>query len=108
MTERPGDSCETTACSLSPAALRARTALVKGLLAHGLERVVPIAGGVLVEVLGGARIAAELEALIALEAQCCPFLTITLRANADRVKLEVTGPPSAQPLIGDLFGLTHR
>jgi hypothetical protein len=93
-------------CGLSPAALRARRALIESLLERGRARLTAIGGGVRAELVGGAEIASELEALAALEAECCPFLTMTLRSSADRIKLEITGPPSAQPLIAELFGPT--
>jgi hypothetical protein len=78
------------------------------LLAQGLDRLTAIGGGVRAEFLGGAEITAELEALVALEAECCPFLTMTVRCSTDRIKLEVTAPASAQPLIAELFGLTRQ
>jgi hypothetical protein len=108
VTERPrdtGETCETATCSLSPAGVRARQALIGRLLARGLQSLAPVAGGARAEFRGGAQIAAELEALVALEVECCPFLTLTVRASADRIKLEVTGPPPAQQLIAGLFGL---
>jgi hypothetical protein len=102
--ESEGEICSAMNCGLSPAALGARRVLIDGLLARGRARLTTIAGGVRAELVGGVEIATELEALVTLEAECCPFLTMTLRSSADRIKLEITGPPSAQPLIEELFG----
>jgi hypothetical protein len=41
--------------------------------------------------------------LIALEADCCTFLTMQLTTASDAVSLTVTGPPEAQAQLADLF-----
>ena len=52
-----------------------------------------------------AGIRGRLEALVAAESECCPFLIFNLNlAAADpRLVLEVTGPEQAAPIIDELF-----
>jgi hypothetical protein len=45
----------------------------------------------------------EVRALVAAEAQCCPFLGFRLGQAGDALVLEVTGPKEAQPIIDELF-----
>jgi hypothetical protein len=48
----------------------------------------------------------EFARLVDLERQCCPFLSfhIAVQAGAKSIRLEITGPPEAKPLISDFFG----
>lgn len=46
-----------------------------------------------------AEIEAELRRLVALEAECCAFLAFDLESTGDVLRLTVTGPALAQPLI---------
>lgn len=45
----------------------------------------------------------RLEAFVAAESECCPFLTMNLQAADGRLRLEVTGPELAGPIIEELF-----
>jgi MerR family copper efflux transcriptional regulator len=45
----------------------------------------------------------DLRALVAAEAKCCPFLRFELDRDGDNLRLEVTGPEDAQPIITELF-----
>lgn len=97
-----GSTCTVT-CELSPAALQERKKMIGGLLERGLEHVEPVPGGIRARFAAVAGIEPGLRALIALEAECCAFLTMTLSAQDGPVMLEVTGPPEAQSLIAELF-----
>ena len=48
----------------------------------------------------------QLSRLVDLERQCCRFLTfrIVVEAGEQSIRLEVTGPPEARPMIEDFFG----
>ena len=50
-----------------------------------------------------AGIRGRLEALVAAESECCPFLIFNLYATDPRLVLEVTGPEQAAPIIEELF-----
>jgi hypothetical protein len=49
----------------------------------------------------------QLTALVALEAECCAFLSLTVHTVHDAVILEVTGPPGSQPVITALFAASQ-
>ncbi|MEQ3551126.1 MerR family transcriptional regulator [Pseudonocardia nematodicida] len=53
-----------------------------------------------------ARIPA-IAALIAAEAECCPFLTLTLTVTGRGARLDVTAPPDAYALVAGLFPEAH-
>jgi hypothetical protein len=52
---------------------------------------------------GGEETERELRDMIAAEASCCPFLRFELHHDADALRLDVTGPADAQPIIAELF-----
>jgi hypothetical protein len=87
----------TIACTLTSAELRARRAHIAAIVRRSLrsregERLVfdPAAEPALRE-------------LVALEAECCPFLTLDLRPAGDGLELTVTAPSEAAPVIAELF-----
>jgi hypothetical protein len=88
----------TLACTLTSAELRARRADLAALAERSLRS------------RDGHRLvfdpAAEpaLRELVALEAECCPFLTLDLRPAAGELVLTITGPAEAAPIIGELLG----
>jgi hypothetical protein len=88
----------TLACTLTSAGLRARRAHVAALAARALRS------------RDGRRLvfdpAAEpaLRELVALEAACCPFLTLDLRRAGDGLALTISGPDDAAPIIAELLG----
>jgi hypothetical protein len=48
----------------------------------------------------------RLARVVDMERQCCPFLTfkIVVEPGQAPLRLEVTGPPDAKPLLADFFG----
>ena len=91
------------ACSLPPAELRERRAHIDAIVRDALIDHEAIDSGVRVRFTAGAATERALRELIAAEAECCPFLTIELRAENDVLVLDVTGPPDVQPVIAGLF-----
>jgi MerR family transcriptional regulator, copper efflux regulator len=49
-------------------------------------------------------VAPELDALVAAERQCCPFLTLTVVRAGGAVVLEVAAPAEALPVVDAMFG----
>jgi MerR family transcriptional regulator, copper efflux regulator len=47
----------------------------------------------------------ELRELIAAESECCPFLEFDLRHDGAGLRLRVSGPAEARPIIAALVGL---
>ena len=54
----------------------------------------------------GSETMVTLARLIALEHECCRFLSfrISLKAGDEPLILEIIGPPEAKPVIADFFG----
>jgi hypothetical protein len=46
---------------------------------------------------------AELDRLVAAEAECCPFLEMTV-SEGDALELTIDGPDDAKPVIADFVG----
>ena len=63
----------------------------------------PIDGGARLSFDATADIRERLEALVAAETECCPFLAFNLYAADRRLVLEVTGAEEAAPIIAELF-----
>ncbi len=91
------------ACTLSTSDLRDRVAWIDALLGRELVEVTAVVGGVRARFRACAETESELEALVKLEAECCPLLTITLLRDDDGLMLEITGPPDARALIEQLW-----
>jgi MerR family transcriptional regulator, copper efflux regulator len=99
MTETP------IACSLTAAGYRRRMADIQRVARAALVERQPIAGGARFSFADDDATRSELEALIAAESSCCPFLTMHLRATAGRLVLEITGPAEAAPILEEMFGV---
>ena len=90
----------TIACSLTAADHRQRLADLDQLTRDARLDREPIAGGTRLTFAVSAR--GRVEAFVAAEAECCPFLAFDLRIDGDRVVLDVTGPEEAAPIIAAL------
>jgi hypothetical protein len=93
-------------CTLSEAELQERRhKLLDSIQAKTVETLA-LSNGYAYKFKGSPEILATLAQLIALERQCCRFLTFKLIAEAgtEDVDLEITGPSDAKALIADFFG----
>jgi hypothetical protein len=97
------DSCQPFACSLSPAGLDERKALIGELLAQGLADLTVIPDGVQARFVTGPELKSDRDVLVELEARCCASLSLSVSDAEDTTVLEVTGAPEAQALIAELF-----
>ena len=86
----------TIACSLTAADHRRRLADLGELTRDALLDRIPIEGGIRLTFDAKAR--ERVEAFVAAESDCCPFLTMKLR-----LVLDVTGPDEAAPIVQELF-----
>jgi len=91
------------ACALPANDFRDRVARIEAILREGLIEMTPLAEGVRGRFSASAKTEAELRNLVKREADCCAFLTMTVRSGDDDLFLEVTGPPQVQTLINELF-----
>jgi hypothetical protein len=93
------------ACSLSVSEGTARAARWRELVgAHLLSRTTTADGLRLAFPSGDAAIARELDALVAAERECCPFLGLAVERFDDALVLDVTGPPEAARIVEAMFG----
>jgi hypothetical protein len=90
-------------CSLSPGNLEVRKAMIAELLSDNPHAVESIPGGRKLTFPAGGPIEEELRHLVAVEAECCEFLTMTLTTTAHEMTLAVAGPPEAQAQLADIF-----
>ena len=91
----------TIACSLTAADHRQRLADLDELRHDALLNRTSIPGGKRLTFAATAR--ERVEAAIAAEAECCPFLTMDVHVADDRLVLDVTGPEEAAPIIEALL-----
>ena len=68
--------------------------------------VIPLTDGYAYRFPPSSDVLSQLSRLVDLERQCCRFLTfrIVVEAGEQSIRLEVTGPPEARPMIEDFFG----
>lgn len=95
----------TIACTLTSAELRERRAHIQAIAERSLRsrRRVPHGEQLIFE----PAAEAALRELVALEAECCPFLALDLRRAGDALELTVTGPDEAAAVIGFAFTQTN-
>ena len=91
------------ACSLTGAEYRKRVADTGEVAREALCHRRRIDGGARLSFEESADVRARLEAFVAAESQCCPFITMNLAARDGRLVLDVTGPELAAPIIEELF-----
>lgn len=104
LVESADPDAEPIACTLDPASMPGRMEDWQRLLEQAVGRE-PIPRGVSLAFPMDADLARRLTALAAAEHDCCSFFEFTLRVTAGGLRLEVTGPPDAEPVITGLFGV---
>ena len=91
------------ACTLGAAEYRSRTADLAALAERALRSREPTEQGERLTFERSDGVERELAAAVAAEAACCAFLRMNLRRHADRLVLDIAGPPEARPVIAELF-----
>jgi hypothetical protein len=94
---------EPIACSLSAREYGERAAEMTVLAGAALLAREPLAHGVRLTFDARDATRGRLRAIVAAESACCPFLDMQLREDAGRLRLEITGPDDAAPIIAALF-----
>jgi hypothetical protein len=90
---------EPVACSLSAAALDERRARWQALGERALVEAGQRVDGARQVYRADAGVEQELRELVALEAECCPFLEFEVSVGDGRVVLDVRGPEAAASLV---------
>ena len=93
-------------CMLTESELRERRQTVLASIREAVLDVTPIPEGYAYRFPVQSEMLFHLSRLVDLERQCCRFLTfkIVVEPGEEPIRLEVTGPPEAKPMIEDLFG----
>jgi hypothetical protein len=91
------------ACSLSAGEYAARRDEIARITHSALRSRDPISGGARLTFAASDDTERDLRTVIAAEAECCSFLHFELDRDADKLRLDVTGPDDAQPIIAELF-----
>jgi hypothetical protein len=89
------------ACSLGSSDLRAREAELAALGRRSLISVDRRDGSVTLNFTSDPETKAELERVVAAEAECCAFLTMTITVG-NSIRLAIDGPDDAAPIIEEL------
>jgi hypothetical protein len=90
------------ACSLTASGRGRRAELVARLAADALIDRDRSGGLLLLRFRADAGVEARVREWAALEAECCPFLVLTVGVVGSAVTLRVEGPPEAASIIDDL------
>lgn len=91
------------ACSLSAADLHTRKRDTADIAHQALRSRQPLDGGARLTFTAGGDTERKLREVIAAEGDCCSFLRFDLGSDGDTLRLDVTGPDEAQPIIAKLF-----
>jgi hypothetical protein len=87
------------ACSLSSGELPERLAELRAL---GRDALLSVSAEGVLRFRADKGTRARLEAIVAAESGCCPFLSFDLREQAGALVLTITAPDGAEPLALDL------
>jgi hypothetical protein len=90
------------ACSLTAADYRQRVAEAGDVAREALRERRQIDGGERLVFQETGDVRRRLDAFVAAESACCPFLTMSLRSDGGRLVLDITGPELAEPIIEEL------
>jgi mercuric ion transport protein len=103
MDQRP-ENTDVIACVLDGQAYRTRVARIHALMEHALIVRERLETAVRLRFRRDAGVEADLEALVALEQACCPFLVFALETLPGEMVLTISGPEGAAALLDDAFG----
>jgi len=93
-------------CTLSEAELKERRHEILDRVKAAIVKTTELQNGYAYDFPADAEMLMILARLIALEHECCRFLTfrISLEAGKEAVTLEITSSPDAKPVIANFFG----
>lgn len=92
------------ACTLTEAQLAERRFRVLDSIRGAVVRMVRLPNGYAYDFSKSSAILERVQQLVTLEHQCCGFLTFDVLLTHDSIRLKITGPETAIPIIANLFG----
>jgi hypothetical protein len=95
---------DAVACFLDGQAYRTRVARIHALMEQALIARERLETSVRLRFRRTAGVETNLEELVALERQCCPFLVFELEKLPSEIVLTISGPESAAALLDEAFG----
>jgi hypothetical protein len=95
------------ACTLGPAALKARREDLLGTLVRRAEEWTDLANGYRIRFAPAGDMLITIAAVLEAERQCCRFLTFQITAEPDGgpIWLELSGPPGTREFLAGLLDL---
>ena len=97
-------SAPVLACTLSASAAAERADRWRALLRESLLCRSATPRGLRLEFRSRPAVAAELDALVAAERECCAFLTMRVHRADERLVLDVDASPEAREVVTAMFG----
>lgn len=91
------------ACSLDASDQRSRLADMAAVSHHALRAREAVPGGHRLTFAATGDVRARLQRIVDAEAACCAFLRFDLRPEGGELRLDITGPGDALPIIEALF-----
>lgn len=93
------------ACTLSPAALKARREGLLNDLVGRAEQRLAVAGGYRLRFVASDGILSAIARTVEAERQCCRFLrfTITIEPDGGPILVDLTGPPGTREFLAAMF-----
>jgi mercuric ion transport protein len=98
------EKTDVVACVLDGRAYRTRVARIHALMDQALIARERLELSVRMRFRRAAGVEADLEELVALERQCCPFLAFAVEKRSGEMVLTISGPESASALLDAAFG----
>ena len=94
------------ACTLSPAALKARREGLLNNLVGRAEQRLEVAGGCRLRFAASDDILAAIARTVDAERQCCRFLrfTVTVEPDGGPILVDLTGPPGTREFLAAMLG----
>jgi hypothetical protein len=96
------------ACSLGATDLAARGAELRALGGDGLLQVSEEPGRAVLRFRPAPDIRRRLEAIVAAESECCPFLDFRLEQDAESTVLTISAPSGGAEVVHELAGVLAR
>jgi len=96
------------ACTLTGPQLAERRNTIRNTLRKATVRTHRLVNGYAYDFQFTGELPAQLERLVALERQCCQFLTFNIVETPNTIRLEVTGSPEAVAVIEEFFGSADK